>query len=217
MSRRVLVSAAFILGVGLIGLVALALANPWRLTGLYPLAHQAPTTIVLSAAGLLLGLAAAAWTAPSPVARSGWRRPGERYRWLAAAALLVGLPVLVGLGAPGLVGDWVRRGDDGQVLAVSPDGGFSAALSTSDSDDGATRRIYIRHRAGPFTREAAIPVAECPFDPFGRGVPPESVRFTSETTIAIPLADQPTTVVRFDPHTLAPERTVAMCPATGGS
>jgi hypothetical protein len=85
-----------------------------------------------------------------------------------------------------------------------------------DTKEGPRTRIYVRTRAGLFSREAATPVAECPFDPFSRGVPPESVRFTGEYTLAIPVADQPTAVVTFDPSTLAPDRTVQMCDATGG-
>jgi hypothetical protein len=209
--RRTVIIGLTIVGVLALGFVAVALTNPWRLTGLYPLAREGMTIGVLVFAGALLasaGLLALAEDEPS----LRWR--GSR-PLLGLATALVAIPALC-VGLPTVAPDSMfRREDDATVLAVSDHGDFSAVKSTVETKDGPRTRIYIRTRAGLFSREAATPVAECPFDPFSRGVPPESVRFTGETTLAIPVADQPTTVVTFDPSTLAPDRTVEMC-ATGG-
>jgi hypothetical protein len=224
--------------------VAAALTNPWHLTGLYPLARKGGALGVLVLAGALLATAGLlrlssgssvlsqsssshdsssrdsssrdSSSHDSSSHDSSSHSSGAGRRMVAAfivspvaiAILCVGLPVVA-------FDDSFRREDDGQVLAVSPDGGFSAVKSTSDRRDGPRTRIYIRSRAGLFSRESAIPAAECPFDPFARGVPPESVRFTSEKTLAVPLADKPTTVVAFDTESLAPQRTVMMCDVSG--
>jgi hypothetical protein len=98
------------------------------------------------------------------------------------------------------------------VLATSPAENYSVVAVTVASDGGPLTRLYVRRRAWVFSREAAVPLAECPHDPFADGVPPEAVRFTDETTVAVPVQDRSTVTVRFDPGTLAPDDTVAMCP-----
>ncbi|MDT5029228.1 MAG: hypothetical protein QOE61_5654 [Micromonosporaceae bacterium] len=236
---RAVVAGLVVIAVIAVGFVAAALTNPWHLTGLYPLARKGGALGVLVLAGALLATAgllrlSSDSSVPSQSTSShdssshdssshdssshdsSSHSSGAGRRMVAAfivslvaiAILCVGLPVVA-------FDDSFRREDDGQVLAVSPDGGFSAVKSTSDRRDGPRTRIYIRSRAGLFSRESAIPAAECPFDPFARGVPPESVRFTSEKTLAVPLADKPTTVVAFDTESLAPQRTVMMCDVSG--
>jgi hypothetical protein len=61
-------------------------------------------------------------------------------------------------------------------------------------------------------KEASRPVAHCPHDPFATELPPESVRFTAEDRVSVPMrAGGVSVTVMFDPVTLAPERTVKMC------
>lgn len=189
-----------------LALVLLALWNPWRLTALYPLASAGGAMVTLTLAGALVAGAALLTLAST----------GRR----AVIGLLVGLvavPALC-LGAPvvALGGAFRDREVIGtRVLATSPAAGYSVVAVTVATDDGPLTRLYVRSRAWLFSREAATPVAECPHDPFDGRVPPEAVRFTSETTVAIPVVDRSTVTVTFDPGTLGPrppDGTVAMCP-----
>lgn len=202
--RRTVIIGLTIVGVLALCFVAAALVNPWRLTSLYPLAREGIAIGVLVFAGACL-------------AGAGLLALAENGRWrgsrplLGLATALVAIPALC-VGLPTIAPDRIfRREDAVTVLAVSGSGGFSAIKSTVETEDGPRTRIYIRTRAGLFSREAATPVAQCPFDPFSRGVPPESVRFTSENTLAIPIADQSTTVITFDPSTLTTDHPVDMC------
>jgi hypothetical protein len=172
---------------------ALALWNPWRLTALYPLAQAGLAVALLVLAGGLL-----ATTALLTFATRG------RRALIGLVACLVAIPALC-VGLPVVVLDFRRVSTT--VLASSPSGDHVIVKQTG----GDQVRLLIRTRQFLLGREAAIPVATCDHDPFERGVPPEAVRFTSETTVAIPIADQSTVVVRFNPDTLAPDRTVAMC------
>jgi hypothetical protein len=204
--RRPVIVGLVVVALIAVAFVAAALTNPWHLTGLYPLARQGGTISVLVLAGALLATAGL-------LAMTGAGSPTHR----AVAALLASLVAIPALcvGLPVIAFDNSFRHEDEQVLAVSPDGGFSAIKSTLDSNAGRRTRIYIRSRAGLFSRESVLPAAECHFDPFARGLPPESVRFTSESTLAVSLADKPTTVIRFAPASLVPERTVMMCESSG--
>ena len=212
-----MIVAMLVLAVIVIGFVAAALTNPWHLVGLYPLGHEGLAIAMLVLAGALVAGAGLLQShvqrrrrTPQLVSGAPWRERRAIVALVAAvvavAAFCVGLPTVA-------LRDSFRREGAGETLSVSADGNFSAVKSTLDTKDGPRTRIYVRSRAGLFSREAATPAAECPYDPFERGVPPESVRFTGDNTLAVPLADQPTTVVRFDPDTLAPERTVMMCSA----
>jgi hypothetical protein len=207
-----MIVAMLVLAVIVIGFVAAALTNPWHLVGLYPLGHEGLAIAMLVLAGALVA-GAGLWQ----LVDSGSSVGGGLWRGRRAIVGLVVAPVAVAafcVGGPTVaLGDSFRREGAGETLSVSADGNFSAVKSTLDTKGGPRTRIYIRSRAGLFSREAATPAAECPYDPFDRGVPPEAVRFTGENTLAVPLADMPTTVVRFDPDTLAPERTVMMCSA----
>jgi hypothetical protein len=98
-------------------------------------------------------------------------------------------------------------------LAVSPDGAFEVVKSTVDSFGHEQTVLSVRTRAGLLSRESPAPLAECGHDPFGSGMPPESVRFTSRTTVAIPVEGESTVVVTFDAETLRPDRTIQMCRA----
>jgi hypothetical protein len=197
-SRRPLAITMIVLGGAALALVAAALWNPWRLTMLYPLAHVEGTVSVLVLAGALV-----AGAALTLFADTGRRAVfGLVAALVAIPALCVGLPV---------VSLTFRTVSGHGVLAVSPDGGYAVVKYTVDTSSGPRTHLYVRSRELLLSREARTPLAECPFDPFDRGVPAEAVRFTSETTVAVPVRDESTTVVRFDPDTLAPERTVAMC------
>lgn len=200
--RRPVVVGLVVVGVLAVGFVAAALTNPWRLTGLYPLATQGGSITVLVLAGVLF--AAAVLTHLGTSRRALMALVAALF---AIPAVCVGLPVVAFSHA-------FRHETQGEVLAVSPDGTISAVKSTLDSPNGPRTRIYLRSRAGLLSRESATPAAECPYDPFTRGVPPEGVRFTAADALAIPLADRPTTVVRFNAAALAPDRTVMMCDAT---
>lgn len=201
--RRSVVRGLVVLAVIAIGFAVAALTNPWHLTSLYPLASRGGTIGVLAFAGLLLATAAVL------------HRGGVRHAWVVLIVSVVAIPALA-VGLPLLVLDGALRHEgDAEVLAVSPNGGYSAVKSTLDTGDGTRTRVYIRSRAGLFSRESSVPAAECPYDPFARGLPPEAVRFTSEDTLAVPLPDRPTAVVRFDTGSLTPERTIGMCDTTG--
>lgn len=206
--RTVIIGLTIVAALALL-FVAAALVNPWRLTSLYPLAREGMAIGVLVVAGAMLagaGLLRLAENTGSP----HWHRSRPL---LGLAAALVAIPALcVGLPTVTLA-DTFRRERDGPILAVSDNGDLSAIVSILDTPDGPRTRIYLRTRSGLLSWQAATPVAECPHDPFSRGVPPESVRFTGVDTLAVPIADQPTTVVHFDPDTLVPDRTVEICPA----
>jgi hypothetical protein len=190
-------------------LVTAALWNPWRLTALHPLATTGGAVAVLTLAGALVattGLLLAAQTARRALI-------GLVVALVAVPALSVGLPVLT-------LGDAFRdrRIAVERVLATSPDGGYSVVALTHP--DGATD-LVVRSRRGLLSREAAVPVANCPYDPFSSpaapplpagGLPPESVYFTAEDRVAVPMVvDNVTVTVGFDGDTLTPERTIAMC------
>jgi hypothetical protein len=75
--------------------------------------------------------------------------------------------------------------------------------------------LLVRSRRLLLSREATTPIAECPRDPFAHDLPPESVRFTNENTVTVPIEGSSTVTVTFDPDTLRPTHTIAMCePAT---
>ena len=194
-------------GVALL-LVGLAFWNPWRLTALYPLASAGGAVATLTMAGALLATAAVL-----TLAGTGRRAViGLLVGLVAVPALCVGLPTVL------LDGSFRDRAIVGtRVLATSPKEHYSVVAITVATDGGDLTRLYVRTRAWLFSREAATPVAECAHDPFAAGVPPEAVRFTSETTVAVPVQDHSTVTVSFDPDTLgprSPESPVAMCPAT---
>jgi hypothetical protein len=123
---------------------------------------------------------------------------------IAVPAVGVGLPVLA---LDGVLRD--RQVAAERVLATSPDGRHSAVAVTGE--DGGTD-VLIRTRDGLLSKEAPAPVAHCPHDPFASELPPESVRFTAEDRVTVPmLAAEVSVTVGFDPSTLQPERTVQMC------
>jgi hypothetical protein len=185
----------------LVVLIGLALWNPWRLTILFPLSHQAVAVGVLVLAGAFV-----AATALLRFADNGRRALIALVACLVAVpALCVGLPV-VALGhafAPTPVGPTL-------TMAVSPSGRYAVVKSTYQTAGGQKVQLFVRTANLFLGRQAATPLAECDTDPFQHGVPPESVRFTSETTVALPGGDS-TQVVRFDPDTLAPAHPADIC------
>jgi hypothetical protein len=202
-SRRALSIVLIVFAAIMVVLVGLALWNPWRLTILYPLGHQAVAIGVLTLAGALLSA-----TAVLMFADNG------RKALIALIACLVAVPAFcVGLPALALGGVFKEAPVNGTLtMAASPGGRYVVVKSTFDNDAGRQTRLYVRTDSLFFGREAPTPLAECETDPFEQGLPPEAVRFTSETTVAVPVqGERDTTVVRFDPDTLAPERTVNMC------
>lgn len=200
--RRALAITLLALATLLVASVGVALWNPWRYTVLFPLSYQGGAIGVLVFAGALVSA-----TALLTFADTG------RKALFGLTACLVAVPALcVGLPSVALGGAFRPRPTAGTTaMAVSPESGFAVVKSTFDTPDGRTTRLYLRSRKFLLSRESAVPVAECGFDPFERGVPLEAVRFTGETTIAVPVEGESTVVVRFDPGTLQPERTIAMC------
>jgi hypothetical protein len=202
-SRRPLSIILIVFAAIMVVLVGLALWNPWRLTILYPLGHQSVAIGVLTLAGAFL-----AATAVLMFADNG------RKALIALVACLVAVPAFcVGLPALALAGVFKEAPVNGTLtMAASPGGRYVVVKSAFDSAAGRQTRLYVRTDSLFFGREAPTPLAVCEADPFDQGLPPEAVRFTSETTVAVPVqGEQDTTVVRFDPDTLVPERTVHMC------
>jgi hypothetical protein len=191
--------------------VAAALWNPWRLTALYPLASTGGAIATLTLAGALLTMAALVRLADT----------GRR----ALVALVVGLVAVPALcvGVPVVAFDSAFR-DHGvtteRVLATSPDGGYSIVAVTLAPAGAAQTVLLVRSRRTLFSREAAKPIAQCAWNPFTGDLPPESVRFTAETTVTVPIirvvVDGPaesesTITASFDSDTLEPTETVEMC------
>ena len=202
-SRRPLAIILIVFAAIMVVLVGLALWNPWRLTILYPLGHQDVAIGVLTLAGAFLSA-----TAVLMFADNG------RRTLIALIACLVAVPAFcVGLPALALSGVFREAPVNGTLtMAASPGGRYVVVKSTFDTDAGRQTRLYVRTDSLFFGREAPAPLAECAADPFDQGLPPEAVRFTGEATVAVPVqGEQDTTVVRFDPDTLVPERTVNMC------
>jgi hypothetical protein len=207
--RRPVTVALLALAAVCLTLVTAALWNPWRLTALHPLATTGGSVAVLTLAGALVattGLLMVAHTARRALI-------GLVVALVAVPALSVGLPVVT-------LGDTFRdrRIAAERVLATSPEGGYSVVALTYV--DGATD-LVVRSRRGMLSREAAAPVARCSYDPFRSdapppappgGLPPESVHFTAEDRVAVPIVvDDVTVTVWFDGASLHPERTIAMC------
>jgi len=188
-----------------IALVAAALANPWRLTALYPLAGAGGAIVVLTLAGALIATAGVLRLADS-----------GRSAVIGLLVALVAVPALC-VGLPAVLFDSSFRDRTvvaTRVLATSADGEYSVVAVVTATDGGRLTRLHVRSRHWLLSREATTPVAECPDDPFAGGLPPEAVRFTGATTVAVPIDGQSTVTVWFDPRSLEPERTVAMCPPT---
>jgi hypothetical protein len=186
-----------------IALVAAALANPWRLTALYPLAGAGGAIVVLTLAGALVATAGVLRLADS-----------GRSAVIGLLVALVAVPALC-VGLPAVLFDSSFRDRTvvaTRVLATSADGEYSVVAVVTATDDGRLTRLHVRSRHWLLSREAVTPVAECPHDPFAGGVPPEAVRFTAATTVAVPIDGQSTVTVWFDPRNLEPDRTVVMCP-----
>ena len=184
-------------------LVAAALWNPWRMTALYPLATTGGAIATLTLAGALVAMASLLTLADT----------GRR----ALVALVVGLVAVPALcvGVPAVAFDGVFRDKKVtavRVLATSPEGGYSVVAVTLAPDSRVM--LLVRSRQLLLSRESATPVAECPRDPFADEVPPTSVRFTGETTVTVPIEGASTVTVTFDPASLEPARTVAMCDQT---
>jgi hypothetical protein len=201
-SRRALSIIMVAFAAILVILVALALWNPWRLTILYPLSHQAVAVGVLVLAGAMV-----AATAIMMFADNG------RKAVIALIACLVAVPAFcVGLPTIALDKEFKAAPIGPTVtMASSPSGLYIVVKSTFDTDAGRRTELLVRSDSLFFGREGAIPLAECDIDPFEQGIPPEAVRFTSESTVAVPVRGQDTTVVTFNVETLRPDRTVDMC------
>lgn len=199
--RRATVVALLVVAGFCLALVGLALTNPWRLTALYPLASTGGMFATLTLAGALVAAAVLLVTA----AQTGRRAvAGLMIALVAIPALCVGVPAAT-LG--GVLRD--RRISAEQVLATSPGGRYSVVAVTFASG---TTELFVRSRRGLLSREAPTPLARCTHDPFAGDLPPESVRFTDEHRVALPvLAAGVTVTVAFDASSLAPEQTVDLC------
>lgn len=197
--RPTTVALLVLAGVSLL-LVTAALWNPWRLTALHPIATTGGAVVTLTLTGALL-----AATGLLLVANSA------RRALIGVVVALVAVPV-VGVGLPvATLGDAFRdqRISAERVLATSPSEGYSVVAVTYS--DGATE-LLVRSRRGWLSREAGAPLGSCAADPFANGLPPESVHFTDEHRVAVPVAGEGATVtVAFDGGTLQPERTIDMC------
>jgi hypothetical protein len=201
--RRPLTVALFVVASLALALVAVALWSQWRLTALYPLATTSGAIATLTMAGALL--AAAGVLTMASRGRGGIVT--VLIGLVAVPAFCVGLPAVV---LDGTFRDRTILGT--QVLATSPEGDYSIVALTVATDAAPMTKLLLRSRDGLLSREAATPVAQCPHDPFAGEVPPEAVRFTSETTVAIPVHGESTVTVEFDRGSLEPTRTVDMCP-----
>jgi hypothetical protein len=201
-SRRALSIMTVALAAILVILVALALWNPWRFTILFPLSHQAVAVGVLVLAGALV-----AATAVTMFADNG------RKAVIALIACLVAVPAFcVGLPTVALDKEFKAAAIGPTVtMAQSPSGLYIVVKSTFDTDAGRRTRLFVRSDSLFLGRESAVPLAECDIDPFEDGLPPEAVRFTGESTVAVPVRGQDTAVVAFNLNTLKPDRTVDMC------
>jgi hypothetical protein len=177
--------------------------NGWRLTALYPLATAGGAIATLTLAGALFATAGVLTMA----GRGRGAVLSLLFGLVAVPALCVGLPAVV---FDGSFRD--RTILDTRVLATSPRGDYSIVALTVATDAAPMTKLHLRSRVGLLSREAATPVAQCPHDPFAGEVAPEAVRFTSETTVAIPVQGESTVTVEFDPGSLEPRRTVDMCP-----
>jgi hypothetical protein len=183
-------------------LVVLALTNPWRLTAFYPVDTTGGAVATLTLTGALI--AAAVLLAQAGVNTGRRALIGVVVALVAVPAVGVGLPL------------WALRSklrdhqiSHEQVLATSPGGGYSAVALTYP--DGRTE-VRLRSRSGLASRESDTALARCPHDPFGTDLPPESVHFTDDDHVAIPvLADGVSVTVTFDHHTLAADQTIDMC------
>jgi hypothetical protein len=203
--RRPLSIGLLVLAGCCVALVVAALTNPWRLTALYPLASAsgAITTLILAGAliagTLLLSLADTARRAIFGLAAA----------LIAVPALCVGVP-LVGLQ------DAFRDNQVSglRVLATSPGGGYSVVAVTRT---GGATSLLVRSRRSLLSREAAVPLGQCWFDPFDSALPLGSVRFTAEDRVAVPLpSDGSTITVTFNLQTLAAQQTIDMCGEPAG-
>jgi hypothetical protein len=197
--HRPLAIALLALAALLVACVGAALWNPSRYTMLFPLSHQGGGIGVLVLAGALVAVSALLTFSDS-----------GRKAVFGLTACLVAVPAFC-VGLPAVTLPFRPRPMARAVMVTSPEGDFVLVKAIYDTPDGQRTRLFVRSRQLLFSRESAMPVAECGFDPFERGMPPESVRFTSETTVAVPVEGESTVVVRFDPDSLTPDRTVAMC------
>jgi hypothetical protein len=202
--RWPLALAVALLGAAVLAITVTGMTNPRRYTVLLPLERPVVATVALVTGALLVGVAVVLATAR--LAR------GAMFGWILGLAVLAA----VCFGLPWFAADrfFGARTSAPQQLAVSPDGGFEVVKSTVDSFGHEQTVLSLRSRAGLFSRESPVPLAECGHDPFGPEMPPESVRFTSGNTVAIPVEGESTVVVTFDAETLRPDRTVQMCRAS---
>jgi hypothetical protein len=183
-------------------LVVLALANPWRLTAFYPVDTTGGIVATLTLTGALI--AAAVLLAQAGVHTGRRALIGPVVAVVAVPAVGVGLPLAALRGA---LRD--HQISHEQVLATSPGGGYSAVALTYP--DGRTE-VRLRSRSGLASRESATALARCPHDPFGTDLPPESVHFTDDDHVAIPVLPQGVSVtVTFDHRSLAADQTIDMC------
>jgi hypothetical protein len=193
-----------VLGAAVLAVTVMGMTNPWRYTTLFPLETPIVATVALVTGAVLVGVAVVLATAR--LAR------GAIFGWILGLAVLAA----VCFGLPWFAADrfFGARASAPQQLAVSPDGAFEVVKSTVDSFGKQQTVLSVRSRAGLLSRESPVPLAECGHDPFGPEMPPESVRFTSRTTVTIPVEGESTVVVSFDAETLRPDRTIQMCRAS---
>lgn len=201
--RHPLTVALFVVAGLAFVLVAVALWNRWRLTALYPLATAGGAIATLTLAGALLATVGVL----TMVSRGRGAIIGVLIGLVAVPALCVGLPAVV---FDGSFRDRTILGT--RVLATSPEGDYSIVAQTVATETAPMTKLLVRSRDGLLSRESATPLAQCPHDPFADEVAPEAVRFTSETTVAIPVHGESTVTVEFDRGSLEPTRTVDMCP-----
>jgi hypothetical protein len=202
--RWPLALAVAVLGAAVLAITVTGMTNPWRYTVLFPLESPVVATVALVTGAVLVGVAIVLATAR--LARAAV------FGWMLGLALLAA----VCFGLPWFAADrfFGSRASAPQQLAVSPDGAFEVVKSTVDSFGKQQTVLSVRSRAGLLSRESPVPLAECGHDPFGPEMPPESVRFTSHNTVAVPVEGESTVVVTIDVESLRPDRTVQMCRAS---
>ena len=203
-THRALAVAVAVFALLVLATTIVASWNPWRYVVLFPLGRPLGALCGYAGAVGLLGSAGLLGLA------------GVGRRVIASLAVATFVLGLVSLLLPwwwldSAVGPGERRG--AHVFDVSPSGDHEVIGFIEAS--GAFQ-VMVRSRAGLFSQESVEPLATCAYDPFARAdgdqTGPESVRFTAETTVAVPIAGSDTQTVAFDPEKLLPQRTVDMCP-----
>lgn len=183
--------------------VIVARSNPWRYVHLMPAADTGVFLAVMTAAVVLLGVAAQVAARPRRVASAVTA-------WLVAAMfVLCAWPVFDAVHDTGY-----DRGA-AAVVAVSPDGRFEV-VAVRYRARGSTfhvDRYQLRSRAGAFSRQADRALADIYQSGERRAV--AAVNFSGPHEVELRTADNSRWTVTFDPRTLSLPHTLTWNETTG--